>query len=65
MGLNDSFSHARGQILMMDPLPSFHKAYSLNLQEERQREVGSGAVTSDSQLAFAIQAVGGKAKNGG
>lgn len=37
MGLNDSFSNARGQILMMNPLPSTPQAYSLVKQEEKQR----------------------------
>ncbi|XP_017256394.1 uncharacterized protein LOC135147298 [Daucus carota subsp. sativus] len=38
IGLNDSFSNARGQILMMDPLPSITQAYSLVKQEEKQRQ---------------------------
>ena len=37
MGLNDSFSNARGQTLMMNPLPSIPQAFSLVKQEERQR----------------------------
>ena len=37
MGLNDSYSHIKGQILLMDPLPSINKVYSLLIQEERQR----------------------------
>ncbi|XP_068644988.1 uncharacterized protein [Aristolochia californica] len=41
MGLNDSFSHIRGQILLNEPLPSINKGYSLIIQEERQREIGS------------------------
>ena len=40
MGLNDSFSHIRGQILLMDPIPSVDKVYSLLVQDERQRSVG-------------------------
>lgn len=36
-GLNDSFSHIRGQILLFDPLPTINKAFALVLQEERQR----------------------------
>ncbi|KAL2253442.1 UNVERIFIED_CONTAM: hypothetical protein Sindi_0138900 [Sesamum indicum] len=34
MGLNDSFSAIRSQILVMDPLPSVDKAYSLVLRVE-------------------------------
>jgi Reverse transcriptase (RNA-dependent DNA polymerase) len=39
MGLNDSYSTIRSQILTMDPLPNLGKTYSLVLQEERQRAV--------------------------
>jgi hypothetical protein len=41
MGLNDSFSHIRGRILLIDPLPPMNKVFSLLLQEERQREISS------------------------
>ena len=40
MGLNDSFSHVRGQILLMDPIPSVEKVFSLLIQDEKQRSVG-------------------------
>ncbi|XP_075633672.1 uncharacterized protein LOC142606162 [Castanea sativa] len=43
MGLNDSFSHIRGQILLMDPIPSVDKVYSLLIQDEKQRSVGQGS----------------------
>lgn len=39
VGLNESFSHIRGQILLSDPLPSINKVFSLIVQEERQREI--------------------------
>lgn len=39
MGLNDTFDHIRNQILVMDPLPSINKAYSIVLRVEKQREV--------------------------
>ncbi|XP_019262481.1 PREDICTED: uncharacterized protein LOC109240314 [Nicotiana attenuata] len=39
MGLNDSYSQARGNILMMNPLPGIDFAYSLLLQDENQREI--------------------------
>lgn len=38
MGLNDTYSQARGNILMMSPLPDINLAYSLILQDENQRE---------------------------
>ncbi|XP_043705529.1 uncharacterized protein LOC122655397 [Telopea speciosissima] len=34
-GLNDNYAAVRSQILLMDPLPTVAKAYSLLLQEER------------------------------
>uniref|UniRef100_A0A2N9GFH3 Integrase catalytic domain-containing protein n=1 Tax=Fagus sylvatica TaxID=28930 RepID=A0A2N9GFH3_FAGSY len=40
MGLNDSFANVRAQILMMEPLPAINKAFSLVVQEERQRSIG-------------------------
>lgn len=41
MGLNDSYQHARSQILLMSPLPSVHHAYSMISQEEDQHVVYS------------------------
>ena len=34
MGLNDSFSQVRSQVLLMEPIPSLSKVYSLLIQEE-------------------------------
>nr|XP_009789104.1 PREDICTED: uncharacterized protein LOC104236793 [Nicotiana sylvestris] len=39
MGLNDSYAHARGRILMMNSLPNIDHAYSILLQDEGQREI--------------------------
>jgi len=39
MGLDDSFTHTRGQILLNDPLPPINKVFSLIIQEERQKEI--------------------------
>lgn len=39
MGLNENYTIVRGNILMMKPLPSVKEAYSLLIQEEKQREV--------------------------
>nr|GEV07763.1 hypothetical protein [Tanacetum cinerariifolium] len=38
MGLDDSFANIRGQILLMQPLPTVVKAYTMVRQEEKQRE---------------------------
>jgi len=39
MGFNGSYTAVRGNILMMVPFPSISQAYSLLVQEERQRQV--------------------------
>lgn len=38
MGLDESYSNIRGQILLMQPLPTAAKAYTMVRQEEKQRE---------------------------
>ncbi|KAM7519479.1 hypothetical protein LguiB_018441 [Lonicera macranthoides] len=42
MGLNESYFAIRGQILLMQPLPTVRKVYSMLFQEEKQREVVEG-----------------------
>jgi hypothetical protein len=44
MGLNDSYSHICGQHLLIDPLPTMNKVFSLIIQEERQRMIKSASV---------------------
>jgi len=39
MGLNESFAAIRGQILLMEPLPSVNKVFSMITQEEKQQEI--------------------------
>lgn len=58
MGLNDSYAHVRGQILLMDPLPPINKVFSLISQEERQRRIGSphpSNTESTNSVAFATK----------
>ena len=45
MGVNDSFSQVRTQVLLMDPLPSLNKVYVLLIQDEVQRTMTNGAST--------------------
>jgi len=42
MGLNESFAAIRGQILLMEPLPSVNKVFSMITQEEKQQEISVG-----------------------
>lgn len=47
IGLNDSFANIRARILLMDPLPSINRAFSLVLQDESLRSIGSNAISSE------------------
>lgn len=38
-GSNESYNAIRGNILMMQPLPSMNQIYNILLQEEKQREI--------------------------
>ncbi|XP_019442317.1 PREDICTED: uncharacterized protein LOC109347040 [Lupinus angustifolius] len=46
MGLNDQYSIVKTRIMLMDPLPSINKVFSLLVQQERQ----STMLTDDSKL---------------
>ncbi|ESR46021.1 hypothetical protein CICLE_v10003611mg, partial [Citrus x clementina] len=48
VGLNDTYSAIRGQILLIQPLPTIRKIYNLILQEGKQRDV---AVSREILLA--------------
>ncbi|XP_075077902.1 uncharacterized protein LOC142164245 [Nicotiana tabacum] len=39
MGLNDAYTAVRSNILILTPLPSINQAYSLLIQDEKQREI--------------------------
>ncbi|KAL5566971.1 hypothetical protein UlMin_030135 [Ulmus minor] len=58
MGLHDSFTQVRGQLLLMDPLPPINKVFALISQEEHQRKVGvhtSSISDPASTMAFAVK----------
>ncbi|XP_041016146.1 uncharacterized protein LOC121258667 [Juglans microcarpa x Juglans regia] len=56
MGLNDSYDNVRGQIILLSPLPSLDKTFSLFLQEERQRQARNIDVpTSEPSTLLAYQ----------
>ncbi|XP_019223790.1 PREDICTED: uncharacterized protein LOC109205534 [Nicotiana attenuata] len=54
MGLNDVYSQASGNILMLNPLPSIDHAYSLVLQDESQREVYTNPLISSDSSSFMV-----------
>ena len=51
MGLNESYSHVRGQILLIDPLPTINKVFSLVIQEERQRMISTSSSSFNQNTA--------------
>ncbi|KAL5544288.1 hypothetical protein UlMin_008072 [Ulmus minor] len=58
MGLHDSFSQIRGQLLLMDPLPPINKVFALVSQEEHQRKIRtqvSSSSDSTNTVAFAVK----------
>ncbi|KAF5449681.1 hypothetical protein F2P56_030100 [Juglans regia] len=48
MGLNDSYTNSRDQIMLLDPLPSVGKVLSLIQQQERQHLMLSSCPSPDS-----------------
>ncbi|XP_039012794.1 uncharacterized protein LOC120142110 [Hibiscus syriacus] len=61
MGLNDSYAHVRRQILLMDPLPSISKVFSLIVQEENQRLVKN--INLVVEASFAVKTAHDPRKN--
>ncbi|XP_075654654.1 uncharacterized protein LOC142624789 [Castanea sativa] len=59
MGLNETYAAVRSQILFMDPIPPLSKVFSLLLQDEKQRKVGSGKSVMH-ETAAALAALGSK-----
>ncbi|XP_042950892.1 uncharacterized protein LOC122282896 [Carya illinoinensis] len=55
MGLNDCFSHIRGQILMLEPLPNINKVFSLIVQEEKQREISKHNMIDTAAFMSKVQ----------
>lgn len=58
MGLNDTYSSVRSNILMISPLPSVNQAYSLLIQDEKQREIHTFQHPIESAFMAARQQYG-------
>ena len=52
MGLNESFTSVRSNILLSSPLPSIWQAYSLVIQDEKQREINTSPVYPGDSASF-------------
>lgn len=59
LGLNDEFEHARSQILMMDPLPTVDKAYSMVTQVEDEKSVHESITEERGQMVMYMHKQGG------
>ena len=58
MGLNETYTTIRGQILLMDLIPSLGKVFSLLLQDEKQRKVGKKNTIKSFTLAVKTNGFG-------
>ncbi|KAL0307507.1 UNVERIFIED_CONTAM: hypothetical protein Scaly_2561500 [Sesamum calycinum] len=64
IGLNDSFDAIRSQILVMDPLPSVDKAYSLVLRVESQRQSSINIQNINNNAAMTVRGTNFKRETG-
>ena len=67
MGLNETYTTVRGQILLMDPIPPMGKVFSLLIQDEKQRKVGKKNTIKSFALVVKTNGSGrsfNKAKSG-
>ncbi|KAH0664259.1 hypothetical protein KY284_029190 [Solanum tuberosum] len=60
MGLNEVYSHARSQILMMNPMPSVSKAYAMIVADESQRVTAGSRTGGDLNESMALYAGRGR-----
>ena len=54
MGLNESYSHIRAQILMMDPLPPITKVFALVIHKERQRAINQNCSSNEALILATV-----------
>jgi hypothetical protein len=52
MGLNETYSNIRDQIMLMDPIPQVSKVFSLVQQQEKQHQMLLCTSTPDSMALF-------------
>ena len=65
MWLNDTYATVKGQILLMDPIPSLAKVFYLLVQDEKQKQIGFGKkLQVDSAALAALIAKNNPTKSG-
>ena len=64
MGLNEIYSQVRGKILLMDPLPSINRVYSLTIQDESQGSIGHSIGAYIESIALATKSSAGTVRFG-
>ncbi|KAL2232744.1 UNVERIFIED_CONTAM: hypothetical protein Sindi_1454400 [Sesamum indicum] len=62
VGLNSVYDQARSQILLLEPLPTVTKAYSMLNRMEKQMQMNLGSVETNSGVAFQVKGQGYKKK---
>ncbi|KAK4400567.1 hypothetical protein Sango_1162800 [Sesamum angolense] len=55
MGLGEMFGHVRHQLLVMDPIPSVNRAYSMVQSVERQKEVHMEIIETGDHAAMQVR----------
>src|ERR1044072_8336890 len=53
-GLNEQYAHVKSQIMLMEPLPSIRKTFSLLVQQERQMMQSTDSVFRCSIFSCSI-----------
>lgn len=53
MGLSESYSNTRDQIMLLDPLPPLNRVFSMVQQQERQHQLISTSASSDLMAMMA------------
>uniref|UniRef100_A0A2C9U155 Retrotransposon Copia-like N-terminal domain-containing protein n=1 Tax=Manihot esculenta TaxID=3983 RepID=A0A2C9U155_MANES len=60
MGLNDTFDQVRSQVLLLDPLPTVNKAFSMVLRVESRKEVQTNLTEHTEVAALAVRSQGNR-----
>ncbi|KAL2237381.1 UNVERIFIED_CONTAM: hypothetical protein Sindi_0929800, partial [Sesamum indicum] len=65
MGLHEVFNNEQNQILMLDPLPSVEKAFSMIFSVEQQRAIQTSIDMNSSNMAYQFTSKGSKKEDDG